>query len=46
MTGHASVFRYPDAPYEPDVDEALRALEIAEKLYGEVRSRVEGVGTF
>src|ERR1017187_7859025 len=41
LTDYASVFRYPDAPYEPDVEEALRALEVTEKLYVQVRARVE-----
>ena len=44
MTDYASVFRYPDAPYEPDVEEAVRGLEIAEKLCAEVSLRVESRG--
>lgn len=41
LTGYASVFRYPDARYEPDAAEALRALEIAGNFCAEVRVRVE-----
>jgi HEPN domain-containing protein len=41
LTDYAVVFRYLDAPHEPDVEEAVRALEIAEKLCVEVRARVE-----
>ena len=40
LTDYASLFRYPDAPYEPDVDEALRALEIAEKLCVQISTRI------
>jgi HEPN domain-containing protein len=42
LTDYASVFRYPDAPYEPDRPEALRAIEIADKLCAAVRVRLEG----
>lgn len=42
LTDYASAFRYPDAPYEPDVEEANRALEIAERVCAAVRLRVEG----
>jgi HEPN domain-containing protein len=42
LTDYASTFRYPDAPYEPDVGEANRALEIAEKVCAEVSLRIEG----
>ena|ERR1700683_659110 len=41
LTDYASAFRYPDAPYEPDVEEATRALEIAERVCAAVRLRVE-----
>src|SRR5580698_10610476 len=34
LTDYSSAFRYPDAPYEPDVEEAVRALEIAERVCG------------
>jgi len=44
LTDYASVFRYPDAPYEPDIDEALRAPGVAESLFAEVRTRVGGPG--
>ena len=42
LTDYAVVFRYLDAPREPDSAEAVRALEIADKLWAEVRARVEG----
>jgi HEPN domain-containing protein len=32
LTDYASAFRYPDAPYEPDSDEAAAALATAAKL--------------
>ncbi len=41
LTDYASLFRYPDAPYEPDVDEALRAIEIAGQLCAAVRARID-----
>ena len=44
LTDYASTFRYPDAPYAPDMEEATRALEIAERVYQDVRLRVEGAG--
>jgi HEPN domain len=31
LTDYASMFRYPDAPYEPDMEEALHSLELAER---------------
>jgi HEPN domain-containing protein len=40
LTKFAVGFRYPDAPYEPDAEEAAESLEIAEKLCREVRLRV------
>jgi HEPN domain-containing protein len=43
LTDYASAFRYPDAPYEPDADEAARALAIATRLCDEIGRRVEGV---
>jgi HEPN domain-containing protein len=41
LTDYASAFRYPDAPYEPDADEAATALAAATELCEEVRRRVE-----
>jgi HEPN domain-containing protein len=43
LTDYASAFRYPDAPYEPDTDEAARALAVAARLCDEIRRRLEGV---
>jgi hypothetical protein len=37
LTAYAVVFRYLDAPTEPDEAEAARALEIARRLCGRVR---------
>ena len=42
LTDYASAFRYPDAPYEPDADEAARALAAATELSEEIQRRVEG----
>jgi len=42
LTDYASAFRYPDAPYEPDADEAARALVAATELSEEIQRRVEG----
>jgi HEPN domain-containing protein len=42
LTDYASAFRYPDAPYEPDADEAAGALATATTLCDEVRRRLEG----
>jgi HEPN domain-containing protein len=42
LTDYASAFRYPDAPYEPDADEAARTLATATKLCDEIRRRLEG----
>jgi HEPN domain-containing protein len=44
LTDYASTFRYPDAPYEPDLDEALRALEIAERLFAQISTRIGAPG--
>jgi HEPN domain-containing protein len=41
LTDYASVFRYPDAPYEPDSEEASRALEVAARVYTEVLCRLK-----
>ena len=41
LTDYAIVFRYLDAPREPDVSEAEAALAMARMLYDEVRLRVE-----
>ena len=38
LTDYAVVFRYLDAPREPDEAEALSALEIARRLFEEVRA--------
>jgi HEPN domain-containing protein len=43
LTDYASAFRYPDAPYEPDADEAAGALATATRLCAEIRRRLEGV---
>lgn len=42
LTDYASVFRYPDAPYEPDQAEAAAALGVAARLCDEIRRRIEG----
>jgi HEPN domain-containing protein len=42
LTDYASAFRYPDAPYEPDADEAAGALATATTLCDEIRRRLEG----
>jgi HEPN domain-containing protein len=42
LTDYASAFRSPDAPYEPDADEAAGALATATKLCDEIRRRLEG----
>ena len=42
LTDYASAFRYPDAPYEPDADEAARALATATGLCDEIGRRLEG----
>jgi len=42
LTDHASAFRYPDSPYEPDADEAARALATATGLCDEIGRRLEG----
>jgi len=34
LTDYAVVFRYLDAPWEPDEEEATRALEIARRFAG------------
>lgn len=41
LTGYASAFRYPDAPYEPDAAEAAEALAVAARLCEEVQRRIE-----
>lgn len=41
LTDYASAFRYPDAPYEPDKDEAAEALATAANLCHEVQRRIE-----
>jgi HEPN domain-containing protein len=40
LTDYAVVFRYVDAPREPDAVEASQALEVARRLYEEVRRRL------
>ena len=42
LTDYAVVFRYLDAPHEPDGVEATSALRIAERLYERIRSLVHG----
>jgi hypothetical protein len=37
LTDYAVVFRYLDAPREPDEAEAIEALETARRLFEEVR---------
>ncbi len=41
LTDYASIFRYPDAPYEPDSAEAQEALTIATLLCKEVKQRLD-----
>jgi HEPN domain-containing protein len=45
LADSASAFRYPDAPNEPDVEEAVRARALAEKVFAEIRVRVESTGS-
>ncbi len=40
LTKYAVVFRYPGAPYEPDSLEAEEALQLATRVYEEVRRRL------
>jgi|SRR5579883_16345 HEPN domain-containing protein len=40
LTDYASAFRYPDAPYEPDADEAAQALAVATRIWEEVWRRL------
>jgi len=41
LTDYASMFRYPDAPYEPDSEEATRASETAATVVREISTRVQ-----
>ena len=41
LTDYALLFRYPDAPYEPDSIEAADALKIATRLCEEVKQRLD-----
>lgn len=41
LTDYASAFRYPDAPYEPEPEEAERAVRTAELLAEAVRVRLK-----
>lgn len=43
LTDYASAFRYPDAPYEPDANEAKEALAIASALCDEVHRRIDSL---
>ena len=40
LTDYASAFRYPDAPYEPEVSEAVAALAVAGRLLREIQDQV------
>jgi len=40
LTDYAIIFRYPDAPREPDEAEARDALGTAQQLYAEIRSLI------
>jgi HEPN domain-containing protein len=40
LTDYAVVFRYLDAPHEPDAAEATSAIEIAGRLHERIRSLV------
>ena len=42
FTVYAVIFRYLDAPHEPDAVEATSALQIAGRLYERIRSLVQG----
>lgn len=44
LTDYAVIFRYMDAPREPDAAEATSALQIAGRLYERIRSLVHGAG--
>ena len=41
LSRYASTFRFPDEAYEPDKYDAAEALAIADKVYPEIRRRVE-----
>ena len=41
LTDYATLFRYPDAPYEPDSDEALQALQTALTPCHEIQRSLE-----
>jgi HEPN domain-containing protein len=43
LTDYASAFRYPEAPYEPDAEEATQALGTAERLCRQIRSLLPDV---
>ena len=43
LTDYASAFRYPEAPYEPDAEEAAQALVTAERLCRQVQSLLPDV---
>lgn len=38
LTDYAVLFRYPDAPYEPDEAEAATALDLARRVYEEIKT--------
>lgn len=44
LTDYAVIFRYLDAPREPDAAEATSALQIAGRLYERIRLLVHGAG--
>jgi HEPN domain-containing protein len=38
LTDYAVLFRYPDAPYEPDEAEAATAFDLARRVYEEIKT--------
>lgn len=44
LTDYASVFRYPDAPYEPDEREAAEALDLARLVYEKIKKLLQFAG--
>lgn len=40
LSRYAWLFRYPGAPYEPDVEEARRGRELAQQVRTEIRQRL------
>lgn len=41
LTDYASAFRYPDAPYVPDQEEAAGALTLARRVHDEIKRLLE-----